>query len=334
MGNPMWRLATSINYLSENIFLLGREQEVEIIVSDWGSVTPIANVLKLTTRSSEITHFLHIPEKKAKELQEDSPFAEVFALNAAARVSKGLFIGRIDQDTLVAKNFISRFFAAFEQKEDFGINLSGSYMFAARKQLPYSFVKKQPTITDIDYVINRYKRWIYSEELKFCYWASPVGILLMHRKIWNEVGGYDERLIYYWFMDVDLGTRIIKKYPVHNIGKLFGYDFFHLEHFKSGFSFRNSHRKVNPDWSKSFDKPNINPNGLDWGISRSGLELNKLLTQPENQASIIPEKAALPTYDSIHLFLNILKGSVTRWLYYQIKHTWYWSKKLRRKEYL
>ncbi|MGC5198616.1 hypothetical protein, partial [Aphanothece microscopica] len=184
MGNPMWRLATSINYLSENIFYLGREQEVEIIVSDWGSVVPIAEVLKLSAKSSEITHFLRIPEEKAKVLQKDSPFAEVFALNAAARASRGLFIGRIDQDTLVEKNFISRFFDAFEKKEDFGIDLSGSYMFAARKQLPYSFVKKRPSLAEIDYAINRFKNCIYSEELKFCYWASPVGILLMHKNIW------------------------------------------------------------------------------------------------------------------------------------------------------
>jgi hypothetical protein len=334
MGEPMWRLATSINYVSENIFLLGREQEVEIIVSDWGSSVPIAKVLKLTEMSSTITQFLPIPEDKARELQKDSPFAEVFALNAAARASSGLFIGRIDQDTLVEKNFISRFFDAFEKKEDFGINLNECYMFAARKQLPYTFVKKYPTMADITYTINHFKKWIFSEELKFCFWASPVGILLMHRNIWYEVGGFDERLIYYWFMDVDLGTRIIKKYPIYNIGELFGYDFFHLEHMKSGFRFRHSHRKINPSWSKSFKKPTMNPNGIDWGMSKSYFKLNKLLIPPITNLIEGKETVTMSNFSKVHIFLNILKGTTIRWFYYQIKHVWYLSKKLRKKEYL
>jgi len=48
MGDPMWRLSKTINYLSKNVFELGRHEQVEIIIADWGSEQPIADVVKLT----------------------------------------------------------------------------------------------------------------------------------------------------------------------------------------------------------------------------------------------------------------------------------------------
>ncbi len=326
----MWRLATSINYVADQVFALKREREVEIVVADWGSQVPIAEVILLTEKAVSLTRFVHVKPSLAEEKQKDSPFGEVYALNVAARHSEGQYIGRIDQDTLVTKEFLISFFDAHEGKKDYGFDLKKSYMFAARKQLPYSFVKKEPDPEMIDSCIQRFRKWIFSEELSFCHWASPVGILMMHRDMWDDLGGYDERLIYYWFMDVDLGTRLIQKYPIVNIGKAFGYDFFHLEHIRQGIRFRHSHRKLNPDWSKSFDKPVLNPNGSEWGLSKYNLERKPLAIDPftlETNWEIKNER-------HIGLFLNIVAGSLRRWSWYQLKYAWYLTKKLRRKPYL
>lgn len=332
MGNPMWRLATTVNYLSEKIFAEGREKEIEIIVADWGSKVPISEVLKLSPTSAQLTYFIHIPETLAQQLQHDSPFAEVYALNAAARASNGQYIGRIDQDTLVTANFIRKFFKAFEGKEDFGFDLKHSYLFAARKQLPYSYIKTEPGLVSINQVIDRFSNWIQSEELSFCYWASAVGILLMHRDMWDEVGGYDERLIYYWYMDVDLGTRIIKKYPIVNIGKVFGYDFFHLEHMQTRINFGVLHRKRNPDWSKSFDKPNINPNGKNWGLKEADLKLEKLKIEPV--AAYAANKETLKNHQLLRLLFRISLNSGKLWVYNLIRRSLYLSKKLTKQEFL
>ncbi|NVJ47786.1 MAG: hypothetical protein HWE07_11690 [Cytophagia bacterium] len=330
MGDPMWRLATSINYVSEQIFNLEREAEVEIVVCDWGSMVPISNVIQLTQKSASITSFIEVPLELASELQKDSPFGEVYALNVAARRSKGLYIGRIDQDTLVTVGFLENFFHAFEKRKDFGFDLETSYMFAARKQLPYAFVSKEPSLVSLDKCIENFRSWIFNEELKFCHWASPVGILMMHRDIWDDIGGYDERLIYYWFMDVDLATRLMKKYPIVNIGEKFGYHFYHLEHMPKGNLFRHSHRKLNPDWSKSFDKPVLNPNGKDWGLRGHDLTVSKHSLIP---IEVDSNNAATNT-NNVALFLHILKGSLRRWTWYQIKHFWYITKLIRKKPYL
>lgn len=327
MGDPMWRLATSINYVSEQIFRLKREAEVEIVVCDWGSEVAISDVIQLTTRAASITRFIEVPLQLASELQKDSPFGEVYALNIAARRSKGLYIGRIDQDTLVTIDFLKSFFDVFEGKKDCGFDLEKSYMFAARKQLPYYFVKQKPNLNQLDQCIVQYGKWIGSEELKFCHWASPVGILMMHRNLWDDIGGYDERLIYYWFMDVDLATRLMKKYPIVNIGKKLGYHFYHLEHMPNGNLFRHSHRKLNPDWSKSFDKPVLNPNGPDWGLNTHDLKSTSAAEPIELLDRLNGARIA-------GLVPKILAGTIGRWSYYQVKHVWYLTKKLRGKPYL
>jgi GT2 family glycosyltransferase len=333
MGDPMWRLATAINYVAQHIESLQKQQQVEIVVADWGSEIPIADVIQLTEQACAITRFIQVPADLAMNLQQDSAFGEVFALNAAARRSKGQYIGRIDQDTLVTKDFLVCFFDALDGKRNDGFDLSNTYMFAARKQLSFSFVSKQPSIQDLELSIAHMATFTFNEELTFCHWASPVGILLMHRNIWYDIGGYDERLIYYWFMDVDLATRLINKYPVVNIGKVFGYHFFHLEHVRSQFKFRHSHRKLNPAWSKSFNKPVLNPNGKDWGLGKVEL-LEKTAKSIDFEEQFLELKVLVSKIAWLSLFAQTCLMSLKGWTLSQIRWLFYLSKKLRQKPYL
>jgi len=320
MGDPMWRLGTSINYLAEKIYSLNLERKIEIILADWGSELPIAKVIKLTKKSISIFKIVEVPKNSSKELQGDSPFAEVLALNAAARRSKGEFIARIDQDTLVSEKFLSRFFEAYEKPEKLNFTLANAYLFSARKQLLFSFVKEKPSIADLDKFICSYGSQIFPEELPHCFWASAVGILMAHKSIWYACGGYDERLKYYWYMDIDLGTRLIKKYPMVNIGKAFGYEFYHLEHFPlkktDGTKGRASHRKKNPEWAKSFEKSELNPTGEDWGLSKLNLNFVTVDHSHDIAANTLVGKNRMSTkfFFEIHL-INCLK-----WIVYKVKY--------------
>lgn len=332
MGDPMWRLSTAINYLSRQVHLLKRETQIEILVADWGSEERIDRVAELTEESTSITKFLYVPKEEADRLQKDSPFAEVFPLNAAARRANGQYIGRIDQDTLVTKEFIEHFFLHYEGK-DYGFDLRDSYLFVSRKQVPYSFTQKHPSLGDLEQFIYIYGSWSYSEEQKFCHWASPVGILMMHKDMWYDVGGYDERLIYYWYMDIDLAARLLSKYPIINIGKVYGYHFFHLEHVKPGLKFRFSHRKRNPDWAKSLNKSSLNPNGTNWGLASLDLEESKVM--PTKGLEHMEALYLLNRrQEKISLFLFWIATYLRRCVYYQLKFCWYLSKRLMGKPYL
>ena len=109
-GNSLWRLQTALNYAGLQVHVLGREEDVEIIVSDWGSEIPLRDVIALTPEAARVVRFLTIPPEIARIEQQDSPFPEVLALNAAARRATGEYIGRIDQDTLVSRRFFETFF--------------------------------------------------------------------------------------------------------------------------------------------------------------------------------------------------------------------------------
>ena len=47
MGNARWRLETTLNYVSERVEALGRDTEVELLVTDWGSEVPLSDVVAL-----------------------------------------------------------------------------------------------------------------------------------------------------------------------------------------------------------------------------------------------------------------------------------------------
>ena len=83
--------------------------QLEIIVSDWGSEIPLRDVLQLVPEAEGRVKFFHTPEDIAIIEQKDSKFPEVIALNAAARRASGEYIGRIDNDTIVGENFFRKF---------------------------------------------------------------------------------------------------------------------------------------------------------------------------------------------------------------------------------
>ena len=84
-GNSLYRLQATLNYLALQVASLDRLDGVEVVVTDWGSETPLRQVLALTPDAARITHFLEVPRAIARDKQGDSPFAEVMANNAAIR---------------------------------------------------------------------------------------------------------------------------------------------------------------------------------------------------------------------------------------------------------
>ena len=103
------------------------------------------------------------------------------------------------------------------------------------------------------------------------FFYSPVGIMLLHRNLWEECGGYDERLIYWGWMEIDMAHRLRSKYPLVDLGEMVGHDFYHLEHYDARLP-RKTPRKLNPTRAEDLD---LFPNGPDWGLSSYDLPLLK-----------------------------------------------------------
>ena len=117
MGNSQWRLETTLNLTLLNAKDAGVLDQIEIIVSDWGSEQPLVNVLSLISEAEGRVQFLNIPSEIAQKEQKDSKFA-VLALNAVARRATGDYIGRIDNDTVIGYEFFKNFFSITRNKSN------------------------------------------------------------------------------------------------------------------------------------------------------------------------------------------------------------------------
>jgi hypothetical protein len=271
MGNSRWRLETALNYVAKNVQELGREADVEVLVADWGSDVPLREVLQLSPAAARIVSFLLIPGELARVLQKDSPFPEVLALNAVARRVNGQYIGRIDQDTLVGQRFLRMFFEMHGNYEQSDVPLDSAFMFSRRRRVPYRFTILCPSLWQMERFIRWFHRTLGIEHEAKLFFHAAVGIMLMHRRLWEECGGYDERLLYMNHMEVDMAYRLAKRYKLMDLGQLTGHDFYHLEHHHP-LRGRKVARRWNPSEVRFDDDKVLHPNSEKWGLIQYPLE--------------------------------------------------------------
>jgi hypothetical protein len=287
MGNSLWRLETSLNYVSDQARKLGRTKQVEVLVADWGSEVPLRDAVRLTPAAAEIVSFLWISPDIARDLQKDSSFPEVLALNAVARRASGEYIGRIDQDTLVGNRFLEVFFDHYEGRRQFDTPLCQALLYSNRREIPYRFAVKCPPYHLVERYIKKLgDRLPVRHDPRRPFWTYLVGIWLVHRALWHECGGYNERLIYYNWMEVDMILRLKQKYTIIDFGVEIDYSFFHLEHVHPRIQRSTIHSYKNPkiDFS-STPTLDLKPNGNHWGIVSFPIDVMKgssHLISPDN----------------------------------------------------
>jgi hypothetical protein len=311
MGNSRWRLETTLNYTANKVYELGREEDVEMIISDWGSDIPLRDVLRLNPAATRIVSFVHVPPEIAIPLQKDSPFPEVLALNTAARRAKGQYIGRIDQDTLVGKRFLRTLLEMHDGALQPDVAVESALLFANRRSIPYRLAVRCPSLWVVDRFICWFHQFLRIEhplQPEWPIYASDVGIWLLHRNLWHECGGYDERLIYMNEMEPDMVHRLLKKkYELVDLGKLVNYDFYHLDHYHPWRSRKSStHRKVNLS-TESAAPQVVHPNSENWGLNQYPLEL---LPYPSDQVGIEAEIFNPPRFKWLSFILLLLLTGV------------------------
>jgi hypothetical protein len=273
MGNSRWRLETTLNYVGKKVHELGREKEVEVLVADWGSEKPLHEVLQLSPAAARLVSFILIPPAIARDLQKDSPFPEVLALNAAARRAEGEYIGRIDQDTLVGSRFLKFFFELYENKRQLTTPTHSALLFSNLTVVPYRFAVRCPSFMMVAKFIDWFGQLLKLEcrNPRAAFYSAGVGIWLLHRDLWDESGGYDEQMIYMNAMETNMVRRLLVRYKIVNLGKLVNYDFYHLEHYHPHTVRKSStHRRVNPRFP--FSQPDLlKPNDETWGLASYSL---------------------------------------------------------------
>jgi hypothetical protein len=280
MGNSRWRLETSINLAILNAKKAELLDQVEIIVSDWGSEIPLRDVLQLVPESEGRVKFVHTPNDIAVIEQKDSKFPEVIALNAAARRSNGEYIGRIDNDTIVGEEFFRKFATLHKNNPTDALDLKDSFLFVERRSVPFRISRLSLNLNQIDSFIRFFKSHFRVESATDWgkeFWWSPVGIMIFHRNIWHETRGYDEKLIYWGWMEGDLALRLAQKHAVIEFSKHVGHDFYHLEHYPSLTAYKDRNGPATPRQKNEpvFDNLSYSVNNEDWGLwQRQGISFD------------------------------------------------------------
>lgn len=273
MGNSRWRLETTLNYLAAKVHGLGRQGQVTILVADWGSEIPLREVVQLGPAAAGMVSFVQIPPDIARELQKDSPFPEVLALNAATRRAEGEYVGRIDQDTLVGEKFLTTFFALYEGRQQLHVPLRSALLFANRRGIPYRFAVRCPSLDSVDRLIRLFADSLPVHRHREPFWASYVGIWLAHRDVWFECRGYNEQFLYMNVMEVEMVMRLLQRYEVVNIGDFVECAFYHLDHYPTTDMWAGHHRKVNPELDLDRPPKEVLVNNPHWGLAQYPIDV-------------------------------------------------------------
>jgi hypothetical protein len=197
------------------------------------------------------------------------------------RRSQGAYVGRIDQDTLVCREFYECFLSGARTPQG---SPERSIFFSNRRSIPLRFAERCPELGHLERFVDLYGRrldvWAYNGHYPDLFWTSFVGISLYHRDLWFEAGGYDERFIYYDWMETDMIARLRGRYPIVNLGELVDHVFFHLDHYLLRSVWRElahprqfSAAKANPEVDLGLPASDPHPNGVDWGLNDHDLEV-------------------------------------------------------------
>jgi hypothetical protein len=264
-GDYKYRLSTCLNFLAKGLAGLGRIDDVEVIVADWGSDVPLHKELVLLPPARDLIRFLVIPPDLAKQRQGDADFGYSFALNAAIRRSRGEFAAELSADVLLTGPSLESLLSVLEGVHP-GIPTRQALFPILRRQLHMCQAKRRPSLRELDEYLLRNMVLLPVDAMGCGYgWASG---FVMHRPLWDASRGYDERMLNWGWADIDFALRLTQRYPVVDLAN-FGVCGIHLQHY---FQTPNDpvfrQRKTNPP----YDTPQFTANQEDWGLGGVDLE--------------------------------------------------------------
>jgi len=300
MGNSNWRLEITLNFIADQLHALQQLQNVEILVVDWGSSHPLHEAITLTDSAKQIVRYVEVPIDMHEKVSRGSSFPISIALNVGIRRAVGEFIALTSGDVLWTSDILGSFLNIDTQKVRQSEALKQSLVFIPRKNIPWSVVSQSPGIAELTHYIAADGSRLEVEPL-LPFYMGCAGALVMHRDLWIESQGNDERLVFWGFNDIDLNLRMRLKYSCTDYYQTHQMYVYHLEHYPSRNDAQSTPKKTNPHVFNPFTV-----NDENWGLAQYSFaewprrqELNTIVTSVEMGNS----PAA---YFRIMHFLNIL----------------------------
>ncbi len=244
MGNFRYRIETALNYTAQEMDRAGHADDVEILIVDWGSYIPLHAVLNLSNVARRIVRFILVPSPIAERCNQDSDLAISIAINAGIRRAAGEFIAITSGDIIQTGNFVQNFLDSITESRQ----SDKALYFVRLRHIPVRYIEEEPDLRELEHYVLTTGHNLPLQPFDPPFLMGSAGTLLMHRNLWLELRGLDERLIYWGWSDIDLALRVRLKYACLDFTDLAGAYVYHLQHGTPGINTHknNSPRIVNP----------------------------------------------------------------------------------------
>lgn len=279
MGNYLYRLGTCLNFLAANLSDLGRLNEVEVMITDWGSDEPLREALLLTSEAAKITKFVEVSAEEAKEIYPDGVFYPSGSYNASIRRSKGKFIMLTDSDCMIPPYGMETLMEILSGNVKLPTPIEEIFFYIRRYQIPWEVVQRQPSVRDwrryIQYHVGALKKEFPSGGMLGGFAAAQ----LIHRDRWNEMRAYDENLKGWGWCDNEIMIRMNQKYPWMDL-ITYGIFGLHMEHWSRNARREHSRSNVNP----MVLHHKFGVNDANWGLADREFPINKATARPPERS--------------------------------------------------
>lgn len=268
MPDFRYRITTTINHLARSLKHMGRLDDVEILVTDWGSYVPMSQTLELSPEAVEITRFIYVPLDVIRATQEGKDnFHTARAANVAIRRARGKYILSYAADTLIQEYSLAQMLRLFKGELHLPFKTEQTYFMIPRFDVPWQFVERRPNLEEWDRYLILFAKSSPLEPVKYFSNFGGAGALLTSHFLWKELRGCDENNTGWGWTDNDLGMRVSQNYPWISL-TAFGVFLYHMEHPSTGRR-QSALSKPNPHHFKT----SLNANNNDWGLGSYELEI-------------------------------------------------------------
>lgn len=310
MGNSNWRLEVTLNFIANQLYAIQEQHQTEIIVVDWASSQPLHEAIVLNDAAKHIVRFIEVPISVHEKVNQGSSFPVAIALNAGIRRAAGDFIALTSGDVLWTSNTLKSFILPVTTGIKYNDALDQTLIFIPRKNIPWKFVNQSPGMEEMTNYITDEGDSLDVEPL-LPFYLGCAGALVMHRNLWSECRGNDERLVFWGYNDIDLCLRVRLKYSCIDYFESTRHSVYHLEHYPSRQDKDIQPRKSNPHLFNPFVV-----NGPAWGLAQ--YTLAEFPKPRDGSISLLPavESRREHLY-RLHHLNNILCFMITK---FSIKH--------------
>jgi len=288
MGDFVWRIETALNILARSAHRLGRLFDVEAVVVDWNSDVPLRDVVSLRSEAAAITRFVTVPAAVALPRQHDTHFPDSIVINTGIRRARGEFISQTGSDVVFTAAALAALLGVLEGRIGEDLPLRSAFMTGGRRHIPNVIIQRALPVEEFERYLERNAAF-FPEERGGPGHAAPSNLMLMHRDLWHQCRGFDERFIYWGFNDIDLALRVTAGHgfiPLEN----YGVNSLHMEHWTTprNYAPEKMFRRLNPVDNLM---PELMPNDENWGIGDVALPSQMIAPRGSDRQS---EESLMP----------------------------------------